>query len=86
MILKEGLPALQAQYHQASDPALRFVALLRAALAAGRAHVADRHGHGKVSQSPGMWGWRRKPTGRAWVPKGTRIGWVVASDLFLLVQ
>jgi hypothetical protein len=38
------LAALQVQYHQASDPALRFVTLLRAALAAGHAHVADRHG------------------------------------------
>ena len=38
------LCALQAKYQQASDPALRFVALLQAALACGRAHVADRRG------------------------------------------
>jgi hypothetical protein len=75
------LAALQAQYQQASDPALRFMALLRAALAAGRAHVANRHG--KVPDSPERWGWRRTPTGRAWVCSGTRIGWVAASDLLL---
>jgi hypothetical protein len=75
------LAALQVQYHQASDPALRFVGLLRAALAAGRAHVADRQG--QVPDSPEQWGWRRKPTGRGWVSLGTRIGWAAASDLFL---
>ena len=76
----DQLGALQAKY-QVSDPALRFVSLLRAALASGRAHVADRHG--KAPELPDCWGWRRKPTSRAWVPQGTRIGWVVASDLFL---
>jgi hypothetical protein len=35
------LCALQAKYQAASDPALRFVALLRAALATGGAHLAD---------------------------------------------
>lgn len=75
------LAALQVQYHQASDPALRFVGLLRAALAAGCAHVADRQG--RLPDSPERWGWRRKPSGRGWVPLGTRIGWVAASDLFL---
>jgi len=72
---------LQTPYHHASDPALRFVALLRAALAGGRAHVADRKG--KVPESPEFWGWRRQPARGRWVPQGTRIGWVVRSDLFL---
>ncbi|MGD1097685.1 MAG: hypothetical protein ABSB35_37575 [Bryobacteraceae bacterium] len=40
----QELGELQIQYHHASDPALRFVALLRAALAGGHAHVADRQG------------------------------------------
>jgi len=71
---------LQAAYHYASDPALRFVALLRVALAGGQAHVADRRG--KTPESPEAWGWRQ-PTRRKWVPLGTRIGWVVGSDLFL---
>ena len=74
------LAAHQIQYHQASDPALRFVSLLRAALASGRAHVADRSG--KKPESPEFWGWRRKQ-GRQWVAQGARVGWITGSDLFL---
>ena len=77
----EELATLQAHYHQAGDPALQFVALLRAALTSGRAHVADRQG--RTPESPEIWGWRRKPAGRGWVPQGTRVGWVARSDLFL---
>jgi hypothetical protein len=77
----QGLAELQIQYHHASDPALRFVALLRAALVGGRAHVADRQG--RAPESPEVWGWRRKQAGRGWVPEGTRVGWVAGSDLFL---
>jgi hypothetical protein len=75
------LVALQTQYHQASDPALRFMALLRAALASGRAHVADRRG--MVPERAEVWGWRRKQSGQRWVPQGICIGWVVGNDLFL---
>ena len=77
----QQLGELQVQHHLGSDPALRFVALLRAALANGCAHVADRHG--RPPELPGIWGWRRKPPGRAWVPLGSRIGWVAKGDLFL---
>jgi hypothetical protein len=73
------IAVLQAPYHHATDPALRFVALLRAALSGGQAHVADRRG--RVPETPEVWGWR--PNGRRWVPRGTRIGWVVGNDLFL---
>jgi hypothetical protein len=75
------LAARQTQYHEASDPALRFVSLLRSALASGHAHVADRSG--KKPESPEPWGWRRSPSGRGWAPQGTRIGWIAGSDLFL---
>ena len=75
------LAAHQVQYHQASDPALAYVSLLRGALAAGRAHVADRSG--KKPEPPLFWGWRRKQTGRDWFGQGTRIGWIVGPDLFL---
>ena len=34
----------QAKYQAARGPAVRFVALLQAALAGGKAHVADRQG------------------------------------------
>jgi hypothetical protein len=73
------LAALQTRYHQANDPALCFIALLRAALATGRAHVANRLG--KAPESPQSWGWRRRKTG--WVPNGTRIGWITGTDLYL---
>src|ERR1039457_3736354 len=46
-----------------------------------RKDTADRRG--RVPESPWIWGWRRKPAGRGWVPQGTRIGWVARSDLFL---
>jgi len=75
------LATLQAAYQAATDPVLRFVALLQAALACGRAHVADRRGG--APDEAAVWGWRRKPTGRGWVPRGTRIGWVAGADLFL---
>ncbi len=75
------LAALQAPYQQASDPARRFVTLLRAALAGGRAHVADRRG--KAPAEAALWGWQRPSTGRGWVPRGTRMGWVAGSDLYL---
>jgi hypothetical protein len=75
------LAALQATYQAGSDPASRFLALLQAALACGHAHVADRRGRAPAEAA--LWGWQRKPTGRAWVANGTRIGWVAGSDLFL---
>ena len=77
----QDLPALQTRYHQGSYPAQRFVGLLKAALACGQAHVANRRGG--VPQSPEIWGWRRNPTRQEWIPQGSRIRWVTGSDLFL---
>ena len=77
----QELAVLQTRYHQASDPALRFVGLVKATLACGRAHVANRRG--TVPEFPEPWGWRRNPTGEGWIPQGSRIGWVIGSDLFL---
>lgn len=77
----DDLIARQAKYHQASDPALRFLSLLRTALTCGRAHVSDRQG--KVPVEPSRWGWRRKSSGPAWVPQGARIGWLDGPNLYL---
>jgi len=71
----------QAKYQKASDPALRFIALLQAALTCGRAHVADRLGRAPIQAE--VWGWQRIGKGRRWAPQGTRIGWVAGADLFL---
>jgi hypothetical protein len=60
---------------------LRFVTLLQAALACGRAHLADRRG--RAPEEAALWGWKRKATGGRWIPQGTRIGWVAGPDLFL---
>jgi hypothetical protein len=77
----QELAVLQTRYHQASDPALRFISLLKVALAGGRAHVANRQG--TVPESPQVWGWRSKLKGHGWLPRGERVGWVSGSDLFL---
>jgi hypothetical protein len=75
------LAARQAPYQEGHDPALRFVALLRAALGSGRAHVANRQG--RVPAEAAAWGWQRRDSGRGWKPRGICIGWVVDSDLYL---
>jgi hypothetical protein len=77
----DELAALQTPYQQNSDPALRFISLLRAALVGGRAYVADRAG--REPEQALVWGWRRKSKGQRWVSQGTRIGWVAGGDLFL---
>jgi len=75
------LAILQAPYQHVTDPALFFVARLRAALMSGRAHVADRRG--RTPDSPEAWGWRREHARRHWLAQGKRIGWVVRNALFL---
>src|SRR5262249_41332937 len=46
----------QRQYQQAGDPARRYLECLRAAIASGRAHAADKEGG--APSNPGAWGWR----------------------------
>ncbi len=73
------LEVMQIPYHQASDPALRFLSLLRGALASGRAHILDRLG--KTPETPAIWGCCLQSGD--WIPQGSCIGWVAGSDLFL---
>jgi hypothetical protein len=75
------LMACQMKYHRTSDPALRFLSLLQAGLSCGRAHVCSRDGNAPPQAS--AWGWRCKRSGRAWVPRGERIGWLDGLDLYL---
>jgi len=79
-ILNELTP-LQSSYHHASDPALRFVSLLQAALAAGQAHVGDPSGG--TPDGAECWGWRRSQRSSRWTASGTRIGWIKPNDLYL---
>lgn len=63
----------QAEYQAAADPVRRYLELLGAAVASGRAHVAALAGG-----SPGDgWGWRGAD------PMGDRIGWKDGEDLLL---
>ncbi len=63
----------QAEYQAAADPVRRYLELLGAAVASGRAHVADLAGG-----PPGDgWGWRNGD------PCGDRIAWLDGDDLLL---
>lgn len=79
--------AAQAEHVASAEPTRRFVELLTAALASGRAHVASEEG--TAPEAPGVWGWRHGPvwtseySPRDWLPLGDRIGWVRGEDLYL---
>ena len=77
----------QLEHLQEANPVDRFLALLRSAIATGRAHVATRDG--TAPASPGAWGWcASEPASKRrrvkWFPQGTRVGWLDGEeDLFL---
>jgi hypothetical protein len=71
----------QAKHQAATEPAARFLALLRSGLASGRAHLESRDGC-QPDRSPGACGWRRDGAG-VWSPLGECIGWVADDDLYL---
>ena len=71
--------AVQSQHQAASEPTQRFKELLSAAVASGRAHLANPNGNNPAS--PGAWGWRL--SGDEWRPQGERIGWVGEDGLYL---
>lgn len=83
MALGEAADA-QGQHQQAGDPVQRYLECLRAAIASGRAHVANESGG--EPENPSAWGWRRVATGRMsaeWRPQGQRVGWLDGEDLYL---
>jgi hypothetical protein len=77
----------QQGYQAAGEPTGRFRELLSAAVASGRAHVADPDGE-KPSNAD-AWGWRVATVGRGdfereeWKPQGDRVGWAEDEDLYL---
>ncbi|MGH7911383.1 MAG: DUF927 domain-containing protein, partial [Candidatus Dormibacteraceae bacterium] len=97
-LLKRGWKALleaagrQDLQHQEMRPELRFLELVASAIAAGRAHVADRDGlapGGNDQEVAHAWGWRARAVvvgadiEERLEPQGARIGWLDGRDLYL---
>jgi hypothetical protein len=70
----------QAKHHSATEPTVRYIDLLRASLASGRAHLQSRDG--AIPVAAGACGWR---AGNAGVncPMGDCVGWLDEDDLYL---
>jgi hypothetical protein len=71
----------QAGHQADAEPSGKFLRLLSAALASGRAHVAGNDGNAPEDR-PEAWGWRRGNTGQL-ESQGRRIGWIKDGDLYL---
>ncbi|MDQ3817758.1 MAG: DUF3854 domain-containing protein [Acidobacteriota bacterium] len=69
----------QAAYQSTQEPAQRFVELIQAAIASGRAHLADRGG--EQPSDPHACGWQID--GGTMRARGQRIGWVDEQDVYL---
>lgn len=78
-------------YHR--DAEHRFLELIGAALASGKAHVARVDGTVPPPEIAGSWGWRHKFLGTSryggtpdedWQALGERIGWRAGGNLYLL--
>jgi len=75
----------QVAAQRESDPARRFIDLVRSALGSGLAHVANRDGGTPPLDDAAAWGWRQMPGrgGWEWRPGGDCIGWLDGADLYL---
>ncbi len=77
--------AVQRNHQKTSEPTRRYLELLNAAIACGRAHVADPTG--TCPKHPEAWGWREVIVGNEgitdWRPSGEKVGWLDANHLFL---
>jgi hypothetical protein len=79
--------AAQGTHQVATEPAQRFIELLRAAIVSGRAHIAGPDGD--EPYEPMVWGWRAVTASTGgdrrteWRPQGDRIGWMDGDDLYL---
>jgi hypothetical protein len=71
----------QAKAQQETDPALRYIELVRSALGAGRAHIASFRGAAPLIYADAL-GWR--PFREALTPQGLCIGWIdEVDDIYL---
>jgi hypothetical protein len=81
-----GAAAAQAEHQSGNDPAVRFLELVRAAIAGGLAHVSGVRGDEYMGEhQPLAWGWQeRGEDGRSWWQScGPCVGWVEGNDLYL---
>src|SRR5262249_13189845 len=82
-----AVAADQAIHHADEAPAVRFLTLLRSAVASGAAHVAWLDG--TAPAPPEAWGGRSRTVGlgdlehKEWQPQGSCVGWVDGDDLYL---
>src|SRR5215216_684369 len=76
--------AASQEVHQAvSEPAGRFMELLRSAISSGRAHIGSTDGE-RPEENAGALGWRKADSEYDdWRPQGDRIGWIDGEDLYL---
>lgn len=76
--------AASQEAHQAvSEPAGRFIELLRSSISSGRAHIGSTDGE-RPEENAGALGWRKTDSEyEDWRPQGDRIGWVDGEDLYL---
>jgi hypothetical protein len=70
----------QGKHQAASEPAARYLTLLRACLSSGQAHLAQRTG-ATPNESPEACGWRRD--GANWQPLGRCIGWIDGAHIYI---
>ncbi|MCP4611124.1 MAG: hypothetical protein GY845_20640 [Planctomycetes bacterium] len=77
----------QIDIQRDSNPASKFILLLRSALTSGKAHLSDINGG--EPHNPELWGWRKRQSGYGeystidWLPCGDRIGWVNGEEILL---
>jgi hypothetical protein len=79
----------QDAHQRSEDPTGRFLALLGAAIASGKAHIADSNTLEEPKRQADQWGWREKTIGtgdyqrQEWQPQGDRVGWLDGDNLLL---
>jgi hypothetical protein len=73
--------AAQGKHQAASEPAARYISLLRACLSSGGAHFAARNG-GHPDESPEDCGWRLDSAGN-WQSQGRCVGWTIGADIYI---
>jgi hypothetical protein len=73
--------AAQAKHQSETEPATRFLSMIRGCLTSGRAHLANRKGT-MPERSPESCGWRGDSSTRM-TPQGDCIGWIDDQDVYL---